>query len=33
MNAQRQVMMFWLSVVFFPLAVVGMGLATWWKRR
>jgi len=33
MNGQRQVMMFWLSVVFFPLAVVGMGLATWWKRR
>ncbi len=33
MNAQKQVTMFWLSVVFFPLAVVAMGLGTWWKRR
>jgi len=33
MTAQRQVTMFWLSVVFFPLAVVAMGLGTWWKRR
>ena len=33
MNANRQRTMFWLSVVFFPLAVVGMGLGTWWKRR
>ncbi|HEV3329702.1 MAG TPA: Gldg family protein [Bryobacteraceae bacterium] len=33
MNGQRQNMMFWLSVVFFPLAVVAMGLGTWWKRR
>jgi ABC-type uncharacterized transport system involved in gliding motility auxiliary subunit len=33
MNGQRPAMMFWLSVVFFPLAVVGMGLGTWWKRR
>jgi ABC-type uncharacterized transport system involved in gliding motility auxiliary subunit len=24
---------FWLSVVIFPLGVVGFGLATWWKRR
>ncbi|HEY1241246.1 MAG TPA: GldG family protein [Bryobacteraceae bacterium] len=32
-NAQRANMMFWLSVVFFPLAVVGIGLGTWWKRR
>lgn len=24
---------FWLSIVVFPLAVVGFGLATWWKRR
>lgn len=30
---QRATTMFWLSVVFFPLAVVGMGLGTWWKRR
>jgi ABC-type uncharacterized transport system involved in gliding motility auxiliary subunit len=26
-------MLFWLSVVIFPLAVVGAGMATWWKRR
>ena len=26
-------LMFWLSIVIFPLAVVGFGLATWWKRR
>jgi ABC-type uncharacterized transport system involved in gliding motility auxiliary subunit len=25
--------LFWLSVVIFPLAVVGFGMATWWKRR
>jgi ABC-type uncharacterized transport system involved in gliding motility auxiliary subunit len=24
---------FWLSIVIFPLAVVGFGFATWWKRR
>lgn len=32
-NARRASMMFWLSVVFFPMAVVGIGLGTWWKRR
>ena len=26
-------LMFWLSIVIFPLAVVGFGMATWWKRR
>jgi len=26
-------MLFWLSVVIFPLAVVGFGLGAWWKRR
>jgi len=26
-------LMFWLSIVIFPLGVVGFGLATWWKRR
>ena len=30
---QRFNMMFWLSIVFFPLAVVGIGLGAWWKRR
>ncbi len=33
MSAQKLNLVFWLSVVFFPLAVVGAGLATWWKRR
>ncbi|MGO9255755.1 MAG: GldG family protein [Bryobacteraceae bacterium] len=32
-SAQKLNLVFWLSVVIFPLAVVGMGLATWWKRR
>ena len=25
--------LFWISIVIFPLGVVGFGLATWWKRR
>ena len=33
MTAQKLSMLFWLSVVVFPLAVVGFGIATWWKRR
>jgi ABC-type uncharacterized transport system involved in gliding motility auxiliary subunit len=33
MTIQRLSMLFWLSVVIFPLAVVGFGLGTWWKRR
>ena len=33
MTGQRGTLMFWLSVVIFPLAVVGMGLGTWWQRR
>jgi hypothetical protein len=33
MSAQKLSLVFWLSVVFFPLAVVGFGMATWWKRR
>ena len=24
---------FWLSIVVFPMAVVGFGMATWWRRR
>jgi ABC-type uncharacterized transport system involved in gliding motility auxiliary subunit len=32
-GAQKLNMLFWLSVVIFPLAVVGFGLGTWWKRR
>jgi ABC-type uncharacterized transport system involved in gliding motility auxiliary subunit len=26
-------MLFWLSLVIFPLGVVAFGMATWWKRR
>ena len=33
MTAQRLNLAFWLSIVIFPLGVVGFGLATWWKRR
>jgi ABC-type uncharacterized transport system involved in gliding motility auxiliary subunit len=33
LTTYRQRLMFWLSIVIFPLAVVGFGLATWWKRR
>jgi ABC-type uncharacterized transport system involved in gliding motility auxiliary subunit len=33
MTAQKLNLVFWLSVVIFPLAVVGFGMATWWKRR
>ncbi|MBZ5727260.1 MAG: GldG family protein [Acidobacteriia bacterium] len=33
MTAQKLNMVFWLSIVIFPLAVVGFGMATWWKRR
>ncbi len=32
-SAQKLNMVFWLSVVLFPLGVVGFGMATWWKRR
>jgi ABC-type uncharacterized transport system involved in gliding motility auxiliary subunit len=33
MTTQKVDSLFWLSVVIFPLAVVGFGMATWWKRR
>jgi ABC-type uncharacterized transport system involved in gliding motility auxiliary subunit len=33
MTGQKLNTVFWLSVIIFPLAVVGFGLATWWKRR
>jgi len=32
-SGQRMAMLFWLSIVIFPLTVVAFGLATWWKRR
>jgi len=33
MSPQKVNMLFWLSVVIFPLGVVAFGMATWWKRR
>jgi ABC-type uncharacterized transport system involved in gliding motility auxiliary subunit len=33
LTAQKLNSVFWLSVIIFPLAVVGFGMATWWKRR
>jgi ABC-type uncharacterized transport system involved in gliding motility auxiliary subunit len=33
MTTQRLMLVFWLSVVIFPLGVVAFGMATWWKRR
>ena len=30
---QKHSAVFWLSIVIFPLVVVGSGMATWWKRR
>jgi ABC-type uncharacterized transport system involved in gliding motility auxiliary subunit len=33
MTAQKVNLAFWLSIVIFPLGIVGLGLATWWKRR
>jgi ABC-type uncharacterized transport system involved in gliding motility auxiliary subunit len=32
-TGQKMNMLFWLSIVIFPLAVVSSGLAVWWKRR
>jgi ABC-type uncharacterized transport system involved in gliding motility auxiliary subunit len=32
-SGPRLNMLFWLSIVIFPLGVVAFGLATWWKRR
>jgi len=32
-SGQKMNLVFWLSIVIFPLGVVGFGLATWWKRR
>ncbi len=32
-NPSRVNLIFYLSVLIFPLAVVGFGMATWWKRR
>ena len=33
LNARRMQLVFWLSVCVFPLSVVGLGVATWWRRR
>jgi ABC-type uncharacterized transport system involved in gliding motility auxiliary subunit len=32
-TTQKLGMLFWLSVIIFPLGIVGLGLATWYKRR
>jgi ABC-type uncharacterized transport system involved in gliding motility auxiliary subunit len=32
-STQKLNMIFWLSILIFPGAVVAFGLATWWKRR
>jgi len=32
-SGQKMNLVFWLSVVFFPLAVILSGVATWWRRR
>jgi ABC-type uncharacterized transport system involved in gliding motility auxiliary subunit len=33
LTTQKLNFLFWLSIVVFPLVVVGFGAATWWKRR
>ncbi|HKV61562.1 MAG TPA: GldG family protein [Candidatus Acidoferrum sp.] len=33
MTSRRLTATFWLSVVVFPLAVIGFGLIAWWRRR
>ena len=33
MTSRRLNATFWLSVVVFPLGVIGCGLVTWWRRR
>jgi ABC-type uncharacterized transport system involved in gliding motility auxiliary subunit len=32
-TGQKISLIFWLSVIVFPLGVVAFGMATWWKRR
>jgi ABC-type uncharacterized transport system involved in gliding motility auxiliary subunit len=32
-STQKLNAIFWMSIVIFPLGVVGFGLAAWWKRR
>jgi len=32
-SPQKVNLLWWLSIVIFPLGVVGFGMATWWKRR
>lgn len=33
LSRQQMSMLFWSSVVFLPLIVIGSGLAVWWRRR
>lgn len=32
-SGQKLSMLFWLSVVLLPMAVIGSGMVTWWRRR
>jgi ABC-type uncharacterized transport system involved in gliding motility auxiliary subunit len=32
-SGQKMNLLFWMSVVLFPVAIVGWGLAVWWRRR
>ncbi|HWQ55755.1 MAG TPA: GldG family protein [Bryobacteraceae bacterium] len=32
-TGQKMSLIFWLSVVLLPMAVIGSGLVTWWRRR
>ena len=32
-SAQKVNLLFWLSIVLFPLGVIAFGMVTWWKRR
>jgi ABC-type uncharacterized transport system involved in gliding motility auxiliary subunit len=32
-SGQKMQVLFWLSVVLLPMAVIGSGMVTWWRRR
>ena len=32
-SGPKMSMLFWLSVVLLPMAVIGSGMVTWWRRR
>jgi ABC-type uncharacterized transport system involved in gliding motility auxiliary subunit len=33
MTGSQTNMLFWLTIVFMPVAVIGSGVYIWWKRR